>query len=134
VSEFLSFTVLGIVFGAIYAITATGLVVTYTTTGVFNFAHGAVGMIAAFTYWQLWQSWHWPMVLSLLVVLFVEAPLLAVGVEFTLMRRLHGGSTERTLMVTLGLLVILVGVATAFWGSADIIRSVPHFFENTNTG
>ena len=59
-SVFLSFTVLGIVYGAIYAITATGLVVTYTTTGVFNFAQGAVGMIAAFTYWQLWQAWHWP--------------------------------------------------------------------------
>jgi branched-chain amino acid transport system permease protein len=133
VSEFLSFTVLGIVFGAIYAITATGLVVTYTTTGVFNFAHGAVGMIAAFTYWQLWQAWHWPMALALIVVLLVEAPLLAVVVEFGLMRRLHGGSVERSLMVTLGLLVILVGVATAFWGSNDVIRSVPAFFFNPTT-
>ena len=133
-SEFLSFTVLGLVFGAIYAITATGLVVTYTTTGVFNFAHGAVGMIAAFTYWQLWQDWHVPVLLALVLVLLVEAPLLAVWVEFSLMRRLHGASVERTLMVTLGLLVILVGVATAFWGSADVIRSVPDFFENTSTG
>jgi branched-chain amino acid transport system permease protein len=134
VSVFLSFTVLGIVYGAIYAITATGLVVTYTTTGVFNFAQGAVGMVAAFTYWQLWQAWHWPVALALIVVLLVEAPLLAVVVEFGLMRRLHGASVERSLMVTLGLLVILVGVATAFWGNPDVIRSVPAFFDNTTTG
>jgi ABC-type branched-subunit amino acid transport system permease subunit len=133
-SEFLSFTVLGVVFGAIYAITATGLVVTYTTTGVFNFAHGAVGMIAAFTYWQLWQDWHWPVALALVFVLLVEAPMLAIVVEFGLMRRLHGASVEASLMVTLGLLVILVGVATAFWGSEDVIRSVPAFFDNTTTG
>ncbi|HUC04638.1 MAG TPA: ABC transporter permease [Acidimicrobiales bacterium] len=133
-SEFLSFTVLGIVFGAIYAITATGLVVTYTTTGVFNFAHGAVGMVAAFTYWQLWQAWHWPLLLALVVVLLVEAPLLGIAVEFVLMRRLYGASVDRSLMVTLGLLVILVGIATALWGSAEVIRSVPDFFENTTTG
>ena len=53
---FLTYTVLGIVAGAIYAITATGLVVTYTTTGVFNFAHGAVAMFCAFSYWQLNQQ------------------------------------------------------------------------------
>ena len=50
------------------------------------------------------------------------------------MRRLHGASVERSLMVTLGLLVILVGVATCFWGNPDVIRSVPAFFDNTTTG
>ncbi len=133
-SEFLTFTVLGIVYGAIYAITAGGLVVTFTTTGIFNFAQGAVGMIAAFTYWQLWQGWHWPLALALVVVLFIEAPLLAIYVESQLMRRLHGASVQRTLMVSLGLLVILVGVATLFWGNPDVIRTVPPFFDNTTTG
>ena len=52
-SLFLSFTVLGIVAGATFAISASGLVVTYATTGVFNFAHGAVGMVCCFTFWEL---------------------------------------------------------------------------------
>src|SRR5918911_390899 len=55
---FLSFTVIGIVYGCIYALTASGLVVTYTTSGIFNFAHGAAGMIAAWVYWQLRIGWH----------------------------------------------------------------------------
>jgi branched-chain amino acid transport system permease protein len=128
VSVFLSFTVLGIVTGAIYAILATGLVVTYNTTGVFNFAQGAVGAVAAFSYWQLWQDWHWPFLLAIVVVVFVEAPLLAIVVEFVLFRRIHGASVERSLMVSLGLLVILLGLTTIFWGNPDIVRSVPSYF------
>ncbi len=127
-SVFLSFTVLGIVSGAVYGILATGLVVTYNTTGVFNFAQGAVGMVAAFSYWQLWQDWHWPFLLAIAFVVFVEAPLLAIVVEFVLMRRIHGATVERSLMVTLGLLVILLGIATIFWSSPDVVRSVPAYF------
>jgi branched-chain amino acid transport system permease protein len=128
VSTFLSFTVLGIVTGAIYAILATGLVVTYNTTGVFNFAQGAVGAVAAFSYWQLWQDWHWPFLLAILFVVLVEAPVLAIAVEFVLFRRIHGASVERSLMVSLGLLVILLGVTTIFWSNPDVVRSVPSYF------
>ena len=45
--------VVGITIGSIYAIVAMGLVVTYTTSGIFNFAQGAIGMFCAFIYWEL---------------------------------------------------------------------------------
>ena len=60
--------------------------------------------------------------------MFVEAPLLAIAVEFVLFRRIHGSSVERSLMVSLGLLVILLGLATIFWGNPQVIRSVPAYF------
>jgi branched-chain amino acid transport system permease protein len=132
VSVFLSFTVLGIVYGAVYGLLAIGLVVTYNTTGVFNFAQGAVGMVAAFSYWELWQNEHWPFLVAIAFVVFVEAPLLALVVEFVLFRRIHGATVERSLMVSLGLLVILLGVATIFWSSPDIIRSVPPYFTQSD--
>ena len=131
-SVFLSFTVLGIVFGAVYGLLAIGLVVTYNTTGVFNFAQGAVGMVAAFSYWELWQNEHWPFLLAIGFIVLVEAPLLALVVEFVLFRRIHGATVERSLMVSLGLLVILLGVATIFWSSPDVIRSVPPYFTQTD--
>ncbi|HEY2427405.1 MAG TPA: branched-chain amino acid ABC transporter permease, partial [Acidimicrobiales bacterium] len=58
----LSYLVVGIIYGCLYALTASGLVVTYTTSGIFNFAHGAIGMFMAFTYWQLAVCWGvpWP--------------------------------------------------------------------------
>jgi hypothetical protein len=52
-SSLLSFTILGIFTGAAYAIAASGLVLTYSTTRVFNVAHGAFGMVMAFMFWQV---------------------------------------------------------------------------------
>ena len=107
-TEFLSFLIAGIVYGAIYAVSASGLVVTYNTTGIFNFAHGAMGMILAYLFWQLWQGWGLPVVLSLVIVLFVAAPVLGVVVERVVMRPLYGAATSIVLAVTLGLLLVLV--------------------------
>ena len=58
--KLLAFTIIGLSTGAIYAVAASGLVVTYTTSGIFNFAHGATGMLAAFVYWQFRFAWDWP--------------------------------------------------------------------------
>ncbi len=114
-SNFLQYTVFGIMLGAGYAIAATGLVVTYTTSGVFNFAQGAVGMIAAFCYWELVVASGLPVLAALAVILLVGAPLSGLVVERVLMRRLHGSTAERPVMVTLGLTVILTGLATIVW-------------------
>ena len=54
--RFLQYTITGIPVAAVYAISATGLVVTYTISGIFNFAHGAFSMLAALTFWQLTWS------------------------------------------------------------------------------
>ena len=119
----------GIVSGAIYAVTATGLVVTYSTTGVFNFAQGAMGMFLAFVFWQLWQGWNVPVVLALVLTLLVGAPLLGAVVERTMMRTLYGASVGVTLVVTIGLLLLLFGAANAIW-SQTVTRTLPTFFES----
>ena len=62
---FLTYTILGLVIGAVYGIAASGLVLTYTTSGIFNFAQGAMAMLAAFTYWQFRYGWNWPAPLAL---------------------------------------------------------------------
>ena len=73
-TEFIQYTVFGVMLGAGYAIAATGLVVTYTTSGVFNFAQGAVGMIAAFCYWELVVANGLPILVALLIILVWERP------------------------------------------------------------
>lgn len=126
-TTFLAFTTVGLVVGCIYALTATGLVVTYTTSGIFNFAHGAVGMIGAFAYWQLNQGWGWPSPLALVVVLGMLAPLLGAAIERVLVRPLHGASVDLTIVITLGLLLFLIGVANVAWKPTET-RVLPEFF------
>jgi len=79
--KFLTFTILGLSTAAIYAVAASGLVVTYTTSGIFNFAHGAFSMLAAFTYWQVHVEWGVPAIWSFLIVVFLAAPVFGAGIE-----------------------------------------------------
>lgn len=113
--QFLGFIVLGIVAGSVYAVAASGLVLTYTTTGVFNFAHGAVGMLAGFVYWQLRVEGNVPTPIALILVIFGFAPLFGAIVERVLMRGLRGASVGTTLVVTVGLTVGLIGAVQSIW-------------------
>jgi branched-chain amino acid transport system permease protein len=124
---FIGYTIAGIAIGAVYAIAATGLVVTYTTSGVFNFAHGATGMLMAFLYWQLRVHQHWAAPAALVMVLLVAAPLYGVLTERVLIRPLDPGDTGTTMVVTIGLLVMSLGVAYTVWPvTAD--RTIPSFY------
>ena len=129
-NQFLTATVAGLVTAALYAIAASGLVVTYTTSGVFNFAHGAFGMMAAFTYWQFSEGWGLPAWLSLLLVVGVVAPLFGSIVERVLMRGLEGTSELIKLVVTVSLLLALIGLAPVIW-DPTVGRSVPEFFADS---
>lgn len=126
--KFLSITVGGFATGAIYAVAASGLVLTYATTGTFNFAHGAIGMVAAFLYWQVHEAWGWSTPASLIAVLAVAAPLFGVGLERLIMRRLEGTSETTRLVVTISLLLGLLGAALAIW-TPGTNRPMRQFFQ-----
>jgi len=129
-SNIATFIVVGLSLGGIYAISAGGLVVTYATTGIFNFAHGAIGCFLAFVYWELRVNRNWPAPLALFVVIFVLAPLIGVILDRALMRRLRDASLVVQLMVTVGLMLTFMGVTLTIW-EPNTGRSLPHFFEGT---
>ncbi len=68
--EFLPFIVFCVTAGAVYGISAMGLVLTYKTSGLFNFGHGAVSALAAFLFYTLHvqHGLAWP-VAALIAVL-----------------------------------------------------------------
>jgi branched-chain amino acid transport system permease protein len=127
-SQFLSLTVAGIAtYGCVYALTAMGLVVTYTTSGIFNFAQGAIGMIGAFLYWQFSQGFGWPSWASFLLVVLGLTPLLGALIERVIVRRLETAALEARLTVTIALLLLGIAVATVVW-DPRVSRQVPQFF------
>src|SRR3954454_7951503 len=73
--------VIGLFDGAIYSLAAMGVVLTYKTSGVFNFAYGAVAMFSAFTFWQLRDGWHLSQWIALPLLLLVVAPVLGLALE-----------------------------------------------------
>ncbi|TDD91808.1 ABC transporter permease [Actinomadura darangshiensis] len=125
--QFLAFGIVGLSTAAIYAVIGSGLVLTYVTTGVFNFAHGAAGMLAAFAYWQLSAGWGWPVPVALAVVLLVLAPAFGLFVERVLLRPVqHLGEVERMVMMV-ALLSGLIAAARWIWNPNEA-RPLPVFF------
>jgi branched-chain amino acid transport system permease protein len=128
VEQLLTFTLIGLVTGALYAVAASGLVLTYTTSGIFNFAHGAFGMFAAFLYWQFAVGWGWPEPVAVFVVLFVMAPLFGAAVERVIIRGLQDVTEVTKLIVSVSLLFGVFQLANILW-APDVGRRMPAFFE-----
>jgi branched-chain amino acid transport system permease protein len=126
-SEFLSFTILGIVTAAIYAVAASGLVVTYTTSGIFNFAQGAFGMFAAFIYWQLRVEWGWPAPIALAVVLLILAPAFGAAIERVIFRGIEDTTEVIKIVVSVSLLFLVFQFVPIIFPAAG--RRIPGFFD-----
>src|SRR5262249_27350062 len=77
----LFWVIVGVTYGSVYAVSATGLVVTYTTSGIFNFAQGAIGMFMAFVFWQLHVEWGVQTLIAFLLTVLVVAPLFGAVIE-----------------------------------------------------
>ena len=125
----LTYTILGLVTGAVYGIAASGLVLTYTTSGIFNLAQGAMAMLAAFTYWQFRYGWNWPAPLALFTVLVVLAPLLGIALYVVVMRGLRQTADVTKIVVTIGIMLGLIALAQWIW-NPGVPRTDQLFFGN----
>ncbi len=123
----ISMLIVGISLGSIYAIAASGIVVTYTTSGIFNFAQGAIGMFMAFMYWQLRVEWGLPAPIAIVLCVLVIAPLLGATIERILMRHLVDATLVVQLVVTVGLMLFFMGLALLIWDPTEG-RAINFFF------
>jgi branched-chain amino acid transport system permease protein len=117
----------GISLGAIYAMAASGVVVTYTATGIFNFAQGAMGMLMAFVFWEFSVNHGMQRGVALALTVFVVAPLFGALLDVVLMRRLVGTTLVVQLVVTVGLMFFLIGLAQTLWEPTEP-RTLTFFF------
>ena len=113
----------GLSAGALYGLMALGLVLIYRASEVVNFGHGDMAMIGTFVAYTLLQA-RWPLPIALLGAVLFGA-LLGALVEGGLLRPArHRRASPLTLVViTLGLALVLNGLAGFLWGHE--IRTFP---------
>jgi branched-subunit amino acid ABC-type transport system permease component len=124
VSEYLPFLVAGLVAGSLYGLAGLGLVLTFRTSGVFNFAHGAIAAGAAYVFYSLHDTHGvpWPMagVITIAAFSLVVGPLLEL-----LTRPLAGAADSVVVIGTVGLLLGVQGILYLVYGNAA--RNTPTF-------
>ncbi|MFG2640047.1 ATP-binding cassette domain-containing protein [Streptomyces sp. NPDC048370] len=105
--DLLGFVLSGLVSGALYALLATGLVLSYSASGLFNFAHGATAYLCALAFYELHSGFGWPAVPTALLLVCVVAPGLGRGLDRLMFRKLAGVGETAQIVATIGLLVAL---------------------------
>ncbi|MET3595299.1 branched-chain amino acid transport system permease protein [Mesorhizobium shonense] len=105
----------GLLSGVMYSLVAIGFVLIYKTSGVLNFAQGALLLFAALTFVSLVERGV-PFALAL-AVSFAIMVALGIGIERAVLRPLTNKPPITLFMATLGLSYIIEGAAQLIWGT-----------------
>ena len=117
-SDFLNYTVNGILLGQVYALLSLGFVVIYRASKVFNFAQGELMLLGAYSVWPLSLGMNLPPLL-VIPLAFVAALVYGWLIERLFFRRLLGESVFSMVMVTIGLVILIRGVVLVLWGPIE---------------
>jgi branched-chain amino acid transport system permease protein len=115
ISFFLEVLIGGLLSGVMYSLVAIGFVLIYKTSGVLNFAQGAMALFAALTFVGFLERGV-PFAASLAITLVIMAAL-GAAVERTVLRPLVNRPPIILFLATLGLAYILEGSAQLIWGT-----------------
>ncbi|MFI6312170.1 ATP-binding cassette domain-containing protein [Nocardia fusca] len=124
-ADLLPFVIAGIVSGSVYGLAAVGLVLTYKTSGVFNFAHGAMATVSAYGFYTLhivnglaWQ-------LAAAICVLGIGPAMGSVLEL-LARAVDQATVQLRIAATVGILLVVQAGVTLYYGQTTT-RIVPVF-------
>ena len=125
--EFLQFTLSGVVFGMIYAAVALSLVLIWRGTRLLNYAQGGMAMFTTFVAIEVIYRTgsYW----AGFVVALVAGMVLGAVCQLTIIRPTLNKPPLNAVIVTIGLLTLLEGLAGIFFGGQ--YRSFPAAFSVT---
>jgi ABC-type branched-subunit amino acid transport system ATPase component/branched-subunit amino acid ABC-type transport system permease component len=118
--QVINFALLGLGLGALYSLASQGLVLIYRGSGVLNFAHGAIGMVGAYVYWDLRVNQGAPYLVGLVCGVGISA-IIGALTHLGLMKTLRRASPLARVVATLGVLVTLQSLIVVKFGSTPKI-------------
>jgi len=124
VRQLVPYLVVGLASGSLYGLAGLGLVLTYRTSGIFNFAHGGLAAASAALFFTMHFTWSWPWPLAAVVAVGLFGPAAGVVLE-PLARGLAGGRQVTIVVATIGLLLLIQGLL--FQGYGLQRRAFPEF-------
>jgi branched-chain amino acid transport system permease protein len=122
--EFLEFTLGGIATGMIYAAIALSLVLIWRGTRILNYSQGGMAMFTTYIAWLVIKDTgsYW----AGFAVALAAGLVLGSVLEYTVVRRVENKAPLNAVIVTIGLLILLEGLAGIIYGGQ--YRSFPAAF------
>jgi branched-subunit amino acid ABC-type transport system permease component len=118
-SDLLPFIIIGVTSGSIYALAAMGLVLTYKTSGIFNFAHGAQAAIGAYLMYQLRDVLGLPWPIAAVLTLALAGVTVGLLLE-RVAQALANVNVAARVAATVGMLIAIQGALVAYFGSQPL--------------
>lgn len=122
--DLLPFIIVGLTRGSVYGLAGMGLVLTFKTSGIFNFAHGGVAAATAYVFYDLHFDHRLPWPLAAAICVLVLGPVLGLVLE-----RLAGALADArpvmTIVATVGLFVFIEGFLS--WKYSPLTLQFPRF-------
>ena len=118
-TDALPFIIAGLTVGSVYALAGSGLVLTFKTSGIFNFGHGALATVGVYVFYFMYVEQQLPLVLCLSVSVLVVGVVLGLLME-RLARSLATAPVGLQVAATVGIVLIVQAGARLTFGSAPL--------------
>jgi ABC-type branched-subunit amino acid transport system ATPase component/ABC-type branched-subunit amino acid transport system permease subunit len=119
--DFITFALLGLATGALYAVIAQGMVLVYRSSGLLNFAQTAILMVGAYAYYEVHERAQIPAVPAVVISVGICAAL-GVAIHLIVLRPMRHTPPLTRVIATLGLLIVLYSIAVIRY--TDDLRSI----------
>jgi branched-chain amino acid transport system permease protein len=113
-TDFMQLLVAGIAVGALYALVALGFVVIYKSTGVINFAQGALLLLGAYFAFSFEHNLGLPFYLAVILAV-VACAAVGVLIERLILSRMVGQPVFAVIMITIGLTIAVEQIVIWRW-------------------
>jgi len=125
--------IFGILIGGVYALTATGLTLTFGVMKIVNMAQGAFLIVSTYLCYALWQDFGLDPILAAFVVMF---PMAAIGlvVYKLVIERLERIDPGLTIVATFALALITEAFLALAWGPNQKTTTPVYFNEAIHLG
>lgn len=114
-SDFLQYLMTGLYQGSVYALVGLGFTMIYAVTNIINFAQGEFVMLGAMLSFTLCKSAGLPVPLAAVLSVAATA-IIGIIMYLSAIRTAKKASVVSLIIVTIGLSILIRGVASEIWG------------------
>lgn len=115
--------------GSLYALASLGIIIVFRTSNITNFSQGAVAMFNTFVVTYFFGRMGWPLWMAIIAGV-ISAIIVGLLIDLVIIRHTKKVSPVAKQIVTLGMVMIVLGVAPMLFG-VDPLR-LPRLIENGN--